>query len=50
MKAFRPSASPMPRASSTPSTTAALRWIAVRTDARTETWTTTIAVKGASTG
>ena len=34
----------------TPSTTAALRWIAVRIDERTETWTTTRAVNGARTG
>ena len=40
----------MATARSTPSTTAALRWSAVRTDARTETCTTTRAVSGASTG
>ena len=40
----------MANAMSTPSTTAALRWSAVRTEARTETCTTTIAVSGPSTG
>ena len=38
------------KASRTPSTTANQRWIAARTDDRTETWTTTRAVSGASTG
>ena len=50
VRPFNPSASPMASASRTPSTTAALRWIAVRTDARTDTCTTTSAVSGASTG
>ena len=44
------SASLIANARRTPSTTATLRWIAVRTDARTETWTTTIADSEASTG
>ena len=37
VKPFSASASPMANARSTPSTTAALRWSAVRTEARTET-------------
>ena len=40
----------MANATRTPSTTEVLRWIAVRTDARTETWTTTIPDSEASTG
>jgi hypothetical protein len=50
VKPFRSSASPMANAMRTPSTTAALRWSAVRTEARTETCTTTMAVSGPSTG
>ena len=50
VRPFRSSASPMANARRTPSTTAALRWSAVRIDARTETWTTTRAVSGARTG
>ena len=50
MSAFTSRASPIAKARSTPSTTATLRWIAARTDDRTETWTTTRAVSGASTG
>ena len=40
----------MASATSTPSTTAPLRWSAVRTDARTETCTTTTAVSEARIG
>ena len=47
---LRSNASPIATARRTPSTTAALRWSAVRIDARTETWTTTRAVSGARTG
>lgn len=50
VKPFSSSASPMASATRTPSTTAALRWSAVRTDARADTCTTTRAVSGASTG
>ena len=50
MSAFHSRASPIAKARRTPSTTAALRWIAARTDDRTDTWTTTRDVSGASTG
>ena len=50
VKPFNASVSPIATAMSTPMTTAALRCSAVSTDARTETWTTTTAVSGASTG
>ena len=47
---FNPSASPSAKATKTPSTTAPLRWSAVRSDARTDTATVTTAVSDASTG
>ena len=50
VSAFHARASPIAKARRTPSTTATLRSIALRTDDRTETWTTTMAVSGASTG
>ena len=50
VNAFHARASPIAKARRTPSTTATLRWIAARTDDRTETWTTTRAVSGARTG
>ena len=49
MNALSDRASPMAKAVSTPTTTAALRCSAVRTDARTLTCTTTTAVRVAST-